>query len=675
MNINLRAVALSISIASLNSFAQQSISYGEQNIVLSEEVAPGDDFNMYVNKAWESNAEIPAGYPFRNAFVDVHLRTQADLRSIISRLTSRELSSLKHDERNIVVLYNSYLDTNKIEKLGLSPLKSVLEDIETITTKEEATAFMAKVSVGSFLDLMVSQDERKPTVNRLHVSQGGLSMTRAYYIDKGEKMDNVRNEYLSYIARTFEALGYKDAAQRALQVFELETILAQGYWSNAEMRNVENTYKLVSQKQLVDLAPGFPWLLFFDELGIAESERDKIILMTDTAIEHVAKTFEGADIPTLRSYLEFHYVQSYARFLPVKLAINYFNFHSGVLAGVSKDKSRQEKALRFIDEFYGEQLGKMYVAEYFPEQNKAEMTKLIQYLELAFRRRFEQNLWMDDATKEEAINKLDKFTVKIGYPGQWHNTSDITFLPGSLMKNVEMARKKAVKKQIAMIGQPVASWEWDMLPQTVNAYYTPTANEIVFPAAILQPPFYSPDVDMAYNFGAIGAVIGHEIGHGFDDQGRMFDGYGVMRDWWTRTASKKYKTKTTQLVKQYSEYEFDGLKVNGQLTLGENLGDLGGVTIALEAYKQFCKDNYKGGKAPVIAGTTGEQRFFLAWAQVWREKATTEALRARILSDPHAPNQFRINGIVRNIDAWYDAFHIDESSILYLPPEQRVRIW
>ncbi|UTT87115.1 M13 family metallopeptidase (plasmid) [Vibrio pelagius] len=653
----------------------QTVPYGEQSIELSEKISPGTDFNQYVNANWESSADIPLGYPFRNAFVDVHLKTQKNLRTIVDELTTSKLSNLTHDEKNIVNLYRSYMDLDEIDRRGLSPLEKTLEAIETISTREEAAAFMAKAGVGSFVDMIVAQDEKDPTTNRLHIMQGGLSMARAYYIDKGEKMDRIRDEYLSYIATVFSALNYQDATERALSVFELETVLAQGYWSNAEMRDVEKMYRPLNLRQLQDHAPDFPWELYFDELGLSDKGREKIIVMTDGAILHLAKTFARTDIKTLRAYLEFHYVNGYSRFLPKQISKEHFEFYSRVLNGVTTDKPREETALRLIDEIYGEKLGKIYVDRYFPQENKEEMTRLIGYLQDSFAKRFAANEWMDVETKEEALRKLDQFTVKIGYPDRWHDTSDIQFSANRLIANIENINQRTARIQIAKIGNPVDSWEWDMLPQTVNAYYTATSNEIVFPAAILQPPFYSSDVDMAYNFGAIGAVIGHEIGHGFDDQGRMFDGRGVLRDWWTRTASKRYEVKTTQLVKQYSEFEFDGLNIDGRLTLGENLGDLGGLTIALEAYKQYCIDTYPNGKAPVIAGTTGIQRFFIAWAQVWREKATVEATRSRILSDPHAPNQFRINGIVRNIDEWYEAFNVTKDSEMYLAPDARVKIW
>ncbi|MGR5095995.1 M13 family metallopeptidase [Vibrio maritimus] len=653
----------------------QTVPYGEQLLQLSDTVKPGTDFGQYVNAKWESNTDIPAGYPSRSAFVDVYLNTQASLRAIVDKLLASKASSLSHDEQNIVDLYRSYMNVDEVEHLGLAPIKDTLVSIETIRTKEEAAAFMAKAGVGSFLDIMVSQDEKQPDINRLHIIQGGLSMARSYYLDQGEKMDQVRNDYLSYITKIFKALDYQDAVDRALSVFTLEMVLAQGYWTDVEMRDVEKTYRPMNLKQMQELASGFPWEIYFDELGLSKEGREKVIVMTDTSVQHLAKVFSGSDIDVLRAYLQFHYVNAYARFLPESIAGEHFKFFSGVLNGVTLDKSREEAALSFIDEFYGEKLGKIYVNRYFPQKNKDEMTKLIGYLEGAFAKRFAVNKWMDDETKQAAMNKLSEFSVKIGYPDKWHDTSDITFSDRQLMRNVEVINLRMARKHLAKVGKPVDKWEWEMLPQTVNAYYSPTANEIVFPAAILQPPFYSPDADMAYNFGAIGAVIGHEIGHGFDDQGRMFDGHGVMRGWWTRTASQRYKIKTTQLVKQYNEFEFDGLNVNGRLTLGENLGDLGGVTVALEAYKQYCKDTYPNSEAPVINGTTGVQRFFLAWAQIWREKATVETIRSRILSDPHAPNQFRINGIVRNIDAWYEAFNVTKDSKMYLPPEERVKIW
>ncbi|MCG9638396.1 M13 family metallopeptidase [Vibrio sp. Isolate34] len=674
MKYLLTSLILTLSITNFNLLAKE-VSYGNNTIVLSETIKPGDDFNQYVNQNWIHHTKIPAGYPFRNAFVDVHLRTQSQLKSIISQLIVTDSSELTLEEHNIIKLYESYLDTHSIDNLGLEPIKKTLINIETISTKNEVAAFMAKSNVGSFVDLLVSQDEKEPTINRLHMTQGGLTMPRAFYLEEGEEMDVVRNSYASYITTIFQHLGYQDALERALKVFALETRLAQGYWSITEMRDVVKTYSPVTKKELAALAPEFPWEVFLEELGVKSSENEKIIVMADTALQHLSQVFDESDLDVLRAYLEFHYVDSYARFLPSFFAEAHFKFHSGVLAGVKVDKTREENALRLVDELYGEELGKLYVKQYFSTKNKSAMLRLIEHLQLAFKKRFNENLWMDDATKLEAIGKMSDFTVKVGFPDHWHKNKTALFSKDTLIRNVEQIRQLNIQKQIQKIGQPVISWEWDILPQTVNAYYTPTANEIVFPAAILQPPFYSNDVDMAFNFGAIGAVIGHEIGHGFDDQGRMFDGKGIMRDWWTRSASQKYQVKTTQLVEQYNNYVFDGLSINGRLTLGENIGDLGGLTVSLEAYKQYCLESYPNGKAPIINGTTGIQRFFIAWAQVWREKATTEAIRSRILSDPHAPNQFRVNGIVRNIDDWYTAFNIDEKSKLYLKPEERVKIW
>ncbi|VEB70033.1 Neutral endopeptidase [Providencia rustigianii] len=420
---------------------------------------------------------------------------------------------------------------------------------------------------------------------------------------------------------------------------------------------------------------GFEWNNFIQHWKLSDQQLAKVVVENDTAVEKTAQIFAKTPVSVLKDYLTFQYVSDHAGYLNQALSDARFDFYSKKLNGIEKQRTRQERAIQTVNSLQGEPLGQIYVEKYFNPQSKEKINDLVSYVRGTFNSRLKDNDWMDEQTRQEALKKLEQFTVKVGYPEKWNDFSSINLKPNALLDNYKQVEAWSYNDAMSKLGQPVRQWEWGMTPQTVNAYFNPVQNEIVFPAAILQAPFFDPNVDPAYNYGAIGAVIGHEMGHGFDDQGSLYDGTGQLRNWWSNSAKAHFKEKTAKLVDQYNGFAVDGQKVNGELTLGENIGDLGGLNIALSAYKQFAKENYPNGEPPIIDGTTGLQRFFISWARTWQELSNKESERNKILTDPHSPNQFRANGVVRNIDDWYTTFGVDKDNALYLAPEKRIKIW
>lgn len=666
-------VWIMMAMVSLGCFAAKS---SESITPMSQTIAAGDDFYQYVNHKALKQATIPEGYASLSSFVRVHLKTQQQLSTILTSILTKKDSDLNADEKNIRNLYLSYMNAQKIEDLGLTPINAELTLINEAQSHLDVARIMAKPGHVSIFETAIDIDQKDPEHYRLMLGQGGLGLgSKRYYLDTSLDMVHIRQQYLQYISFIFEQLGYENHQEKAESVLNFEAQLAKQYWSSEELRDVLKMYTPMSLSQLQSFAPGFYWSAYFSTSSIPPMALNKIILVTDTAITAAAKVFADTDVDTLKAYLLFHYTNGYADFLPQIIADAHFDFFSRELNGIHAKLPRQDRSIRAVDSLFGEAMGKLYVKHYFSAQSKQQITELIDYIKDTFAIRFRQNQWMDKATKQHALNKLAQFRIKIGYPDKWHDTQSLRFSEHKLIDNKKQIEQWRRHLAVTRLEIQVQHWEWDMNPQKVNAYYAPSSNEIVFPAAILQPPFFDPKADPAYNFGAIGAVIGHEIGHGFDDQGRHFDGQGVMRDWWSTTASQRYEQKTTALIKQYNQYSVNGVGVNGVLTLGENIGDLGGLTIALESYKRYALEHYPDGKMPVIDGLTGIQRFFIAWARVWQEKTTKAGMTSRLLTDPHSPGEFRVNGILRNIDDWYVAFDVTKDNALYLPKNQRVNIW
>ena len=677
MRINILALIIGMSTTS---FAPQllakEVSYGQQKIVLSDSINPGNDFYRYVNEDWISKAKIPTGMPRINSFVDLYLNTEKQTQSIIDELQKIPENSLSHNQRNIRNLYLSYLNEEAIEKSGLSPIQHDLDAIKKAKDHNEISALMTQPDYKSLISYWVDLDAKAPDTYVLYLGQGGLGLpNRNYYLEDTPQMKDIRQSYIAYIGTMLKLAGETGVEQKAQKIFDLEKSLATVHWSPEARRDTLKNYHAMSLDEMKKYTQGFDWGAFISSRKLTDKQLEKVIVETDSAVEQTAKIFADTPISTLKDYLTFQYISEHARYLNKTVADAQFDFYSKKLNGVEKQRTRQERALQTVNSLQGEPLGQIYVEKYFDPQSKEKIKDLVSYVRGTFNERLKDNDWMDDTTRQEALKKLEQFTVKVGYPDQWNDFSTINLNPNTLLENYKQVLAWSYDDMISKIGQPVRKWEWGMTPQTVNAYFNPVQNEIVFPAAILQAPFFDPNVDPAYNYGAIGAVIGHEMGHGFDDQGSLHDGTGQLRIWWSDSAKEHFKQKTEKLVEQYNGFAVDDLNVNGQLTLGENIGDLGGLNIALSAYKQFVKENYPNGEAPIIDGTTGLQRFFIAWARTWQELSNKESERNKIMTDPHSPNQFRANGVVRNIDDWYQTFGVDKDSALYLAPEQRIRIW
>ncbi|EPL3990244.1 M13 family metallopeptidase [Providencia stuartii] len=677
MQKKILALLISMStIAIAPSLYAKEVSYGDQKIVLSDNIASGDDFYRYVNQDWISKAKIPTGMPRINSFVELYLTTEKQLQSIIDQLQSSPEKELNHNQRNIRNLYVSYLNEDAIEKIGISPLKDDLDAITNAKNHNDISKLMALPAYTPFISYWVDLDAKQPDTYVLYLGQGGLGLpNRNYYLDDTPQMEEIRKNYIAYIATILKLAGENDVEKKAQQIFALEKSMAQAHWSPEARRDTIKNYHPMTLNDMKKFTQGFAWDNFIQQWQLSDKQLNKVIVETDTAVEQLAKIYANTPVSTLQDYLRFHYLSDQAPYLNRDFSDARFDFYSRKLNGVEKQRTRKERALETVNRLQGEPMGQIYVEKYFNPESKAKITDLVSYVRGTFNSRLKDNDWMDDATRQEALKKLEQFTVKVGYPDKWNDFSSINLNPDTLLDNYKQVLNWVYNDNMSKIGQPVRKWEWGMTPQTINAYFNPVQNEIVFPAAILQAPFFDPNVDPAYNYGAIGAVIGHEMGHGFDDQGSLYDGTGQLRNWWSDDSKQHFKQKTDKLVEQYNSFSVDGQKVNGQLTLGENIGDLGGLNIALSAYKQFVKENYPNGEAPIIDGTTGLQRFFISWARTWQELSNKESERNKILTDPHSPNQFRANGVVRNMDEWYQTFGVDKDSKLYLEPEQRIRIW
>ncbi|WP_272676800.1 M13 family metallopeptidase [Providencia huaxiensis] len=677
MRLNVLALLIGMSTISFApTLLAKEVSYGQQKIVLSDAIEPGNDFYRYVNDDWINKAQIPTGMPRINSFVELYLNTEKQIQSIIDQLQQIPENKLTHNQRNIRNLYLSYLNEKAIEQAGITPIKSDLDAISKAKNHNDISKLMTQPDYKSLISYWVDLDAKAPDTYVLYIGQGGLGLpNRTYYLDNTPQMEDIRKSYIAYIATMLELAGEKDVTQKAQKIFDLEKAIATVHWSPEARRDTIKNYHAMSLAEMKNHTQGFDWNSFITSRKLTDKQLEKVIVETDSAVEQTAKIFADTPVSTLKDYLTFQYISEHARYLNQTIADAQFDFYSKKLNGIEKQRTRQERALQTVNSLQGEPLGQIYVEQYFDPQAKEKIKDLVSYVRGTFNSRLKVNDWMDEPTRQEALRKLEQFTVKVGYPDQWNDFSSINLKPDSLLENYKQVLAWSYDDMIGKIGQPVRQWEWGMTPQTVNAYFNPVQNEIVFPAAILQAPFFDPNVDPAYNYGAIGAVIGHEMGHGFDDQGSLYDGTGQLRNWWSESAKTHFKEKTAKLVDQYNAFTVDGLNVNGELTLGENIGDLGGLNIALSAYKQFAKENYPNGEAPIIDGTTGLQRFFIAWARTWQELSNKESERNKIMTDPHSPNQFRANGVVRNIDDWYQTFGVDKNSALYLAPEQRIRIW
>ncbi|KAJ8141922.1 hypothetical protein OY671_004927 [Metschnikowia pulcherrima] len=652
-------------------------------------VRPQDDSYRHVNGRWLATHEIPADRAMDGAFRALHDQAEVHVREIITDLGEQVAAGgadVGPDAAKVGALYASFMDTERIEALGTTPSQPDLALIASATTQAELTGALGalqRTGGAGAVGFWVDNDAKDPERYVAYLYQSGLgSPDEAYY--REDQYAPVREKYVPHVARMLALAGVtsetwgaspEDAAER---IVALETRLAAKHWDVVRDRDADLTYNPRTLAALVEEAPGFDWRAWVLALGAPQGSLDDVVVREPDFAAGFAELWASEPLEDWKSWMVYHLVTARAPYLSDDLVEANFDFYGRTSSGAQEVRERWKRAVSVVEGALGEAVGAQYVARHFPPAHKARMEELVATLVAAYRESITTLDWMTDETKEKALAKLDAFTPKIGYPVRWRDYSALVVDAHDLVGNVRRAHAFEQDRELGKIGRPLDRDEWFMTPQTVNAYYNPGMNEIVFPAAISQPPFFDPEADDAVNYGGIGAVIGHEIGHGFDDQGSKYDGAGRLEDWWTARDREEFEKRTTALVAQYDAYRpaqlgEDGPHVNGASTIGENIGDLGGSSIALKAYRIAL--GRPSDEAPVVDGLTGIERVFLGWAQVWQSKGRDEEVVRRIATDPHSPNEFRCNGVVRNVDEFYDAYDVQPGDALYLAPEERVRIW
>ena len=651
------------------------LSAGIATEYIESSVRPQDDFFEYLNGKWLKNVEIPADKSSWGSFMELRENTLPQIRGIIEKASAGNPAA-GTDAQRIGDFWASFMDEARLEQLGVTPLSSELGKIAAIKDKSELPAVLArlgKIGVNVPFDFGIHQDNKDSTKYVADIYQGGLGMPdRDYYLKTDDaKLADVKAKYLTHIEKTLTLAGDKNAAANAKAIVDFETELAKVQWTKVELRDPIKAYNKVNLADMAKIAPNYDWATWLQTAGIT-GKTDYVIVSQPTYLKGFAELSNKTSLDTWKAYLAMHLVDSYSSYLSKAFVDQRFDFYGKTLSGVTQIEPRWKRGVGVVERAQGEAVGKLYVAEHFPAERKARMETLVKNLLVAYKQSIDKLDWMSPATKKEAQAKLAKFTPKIGYPNKWKDYSALVVKRDDLVGNVMRSRVVESDRELNKLGKPIDREEWGMTPQTINAYYNPEMNEIVFPAAILQPPFFDANADDAVNYGGIGAVIGHEISHGFDDQGAQYDGDGNLRDWWSPSDHKNFKAKTKMLVEQYNAFEpLPGYHVNGELTLGENIADNSGLAIAAKAYQI----SLNGKKAPVINGLTGEQRLYMGWAQVWRSKMREPAQIAQVKTDPHSPGQYRANGTLKNQPGFYEAFKVKQGDKMYLAPKERVIIW
>ncbi|QJR81887.1 M13 family metallopeptidase [Alteromonas pelagimontana] len=657
------------------SAAEQKPELGTFGVDLSardESVKPGDDFFMYASGNWYRNYELPADKVRYGAFNALRDRSEAQVKEIIDDIMSRE--DLNADEQLVHDFFQSYMDTENLNQKGIQPIKDVLNNISSIGNTTDLT----KVFGNAWLDGSITPiyaglwyNRLDPNEYEVSVGVGGLGLPdRDYYLSDQERFKDIREKYLAHIEQMLTLAKVENPADKAKRILALETDIANAQWPREKRRDRDLTLNQIERSELSDRYPNFEWDTFFAQSGLKVPHLN---ISQPEPVKDVIGIINNADLADWKAYLTYHTISNNADLLSQDIYQANFDFFGTTLNGQQEPRPRWKRAVEKMSdtESLGFALGKIYVDKYFPESSKEQMSELVENLRTALGKRIDNLDWMSEETKKAAQEKLAAFRPKIGYPDEWESLQGVEISSDNLVQNVRNLRKFFQEKSVEDELKPTDRERWGMTPQTVNAYYNSSFNEIVFPSAILQPPFFDPNADPAVNYGAIGAVIGHEMGHGFDDQGSKSDAKGIQRNWWTDEDRAAFEAKVDQLAAQYDAYEpIEGNTVNGRNTLGENIGDVGGLAMAYEAYQI----SLNGKEAPVIDGLTGDQRFFLAWAQVWKEKRTEQSLLNQLRSDPHSPARYRTLA-PRNHDAWYKAFDVQPDDELYLAPEDRVKIW
>ena len=651
----------------------QAIASGINTAELDPGVRPQDDLFRHVNGKWIARTEIPADKARWGSFYLLAEEAEKAVREIILEAQSAEQGT---EERKFGDLYASFIDEERVEQIGVTPLAADLASVDAVTSIPVLLGTLGRLEragVAGAFQLHVDNDPGNPERYLVFIEQAGLGLPdESYY--REEKFAAIREAYLAFLVRMFGLAGFTDAASRAKRVFDLETELASHHWDNVESRDSEKTYNLKTWGQLSALCAGADLDLWLAGIGAPEGSFEEVVVRQPSFVTGLAEALTESRLDAWRDWLRWQIIRSSAAYLSSEFVDANFDFYGHTLTGTPQIRDRWKRGVSLVEAALGEAVGRIYVERHFKPSAKASMDVLVGHLVEAYRQSITHLDWMTDETQRRALEKLDKFTPKIGYPVKWRDYSSLAINPDDLIANVRATSEFEFQRELGKIGKPLDRDEWFMTPQTINAYYNPGFNEIVFPAAILQFPFFDESRDAAANYGAIGAVIGHEIGHGFDDQGSKYDGDGRLTDWWTESDRTAFEVRTKSLIEQYNALapkQVPDHHVNGALTIGENIGDLGGLSIAWKAYLL----SLNGSEPPVIDGLTGTERFFLSWAQTWQMKLRDEEAVRLMAIDPHSPNEFRCNQIISNIDEYYTAFGVTEGDALWLDPEKRVTIW
>ncbi|MCP4943234.1 MAG: M13 family metallopeptidase [Planctomycetaceae bacterium] len=646
---------------------------GIDKTLFSPDITPGENFYWYANQEWLDKTDIPGDKSNYGIFTVLDDKTRSEVRALIEEAAASKAEPGTAAQK-VGDLYKSVLDMKARNDAGIKPIQPLLRRINKVKSVEDLAktlGFLMKSGVYGPLAPYINADARNSDQYTVYVTQSGLTMPdRDYYLEDDERYTKLRAELLAYVADMLAATGAKKPEPAAKAIYELERTLAEKQWTKTENRDPEKTYNKKTSEEMQVLLGDFPWATFAKASGLTKQK--EFVVRQPSYLEQLGKLLTEVDLNTWKNYLRLQVIDGYSSSLTEELELRHFQFHSTAISGVTEQEPLWKRGVNVTSSVLGELVGQLYVEKYFKPAAKERMNELVENLKKAFAERITTRDWMGKGTQKQALEKLSMFTTKIGYPDEWKDYTALKIESPILATNILASSKFETKEELKKLGGPIDRNEWHMTPQTINAYYNPVMNEIVFPAAILQPPFFNMEADNAVNYGAIGAVIGHELSHGFDDKGSKYDGKGNLRKWWTETDREEFERRAEGLVAQYDAFEpVKGNFVNGKLTLGENIGDLGGLSVAYKAYRL----SLNGKEAPVIDGLTGDQRFFLGWSQIWRRLYREPELLKRLVTDPHSPSEYRVNGIVRNMDAWYEAFGIKPTDALYLKPEDRVRIW
>jgi len=663
------SAALALASPALSASKPVYGTWGVDTADMDKSVKPGDDFFQYVEGSWLKNHPIAedkrgAGYNY-----DLPDATEVEVRKLIEQAGAAPSDPIM---KQVGDFYNAYMDQDGIEARGLKPLQPYLKRIADVKTKDQLVLLMAEPAYAGPIGIGISADEKDPTRYTVRSGQARLGLpTRDYYLLKGDKYDSIRKAYHAYIAQMFDLAGIPNGEAKADAILALETRLSKDQWPPEKRRDPHATYNPMNRAQLMRLAPQFDWTAALKHVGLGKMPT--VIVAEPSAVAAAGKRIADVPLSTWKDWMTFRFISDHAQFLPKAFDQAQFAFYGKTLQGIPAQPVRWKRGVRLLNGALGEEVGQLYIARHWTPDTEKQVDELVDDMRAAYGDLIAHASWMDEPTRKEALVKLAAFDPRVGHPVKYIDYSKMKVSRTDPLANDMASDDFEWKLELSRLGKPVDRTLWDMTPQTVNAYYDPVMNQVTFPAAQLQPPFFDADADPAVNYGETGATIGHEMGHGFDDEGRQFDAKGRLRDWWTKQAAALYKTHADMLVKQFDAYEpLPGVHIKGQLTLGENLADLGGLEAAYRAYRRYVA---RHGEPPVIDGYTGDQRFFIAYAASWQGKTREGSLRQQLLSDPHSPEKYRVNGIVRNFDPWYKAFDVQPGDKLYLPPDQRVHVW